>query len=114
MTETARAERRTPAQWAALVGEHEASGQSQRSFCAERGIGQSSLRYWRGRLRGHAGGAQEAPVAARLVAVKVLEEPPAPAGGGVVVVTSRGLRVEVAREFDPATLVRVLAALESA
>jgi hypothetical protein len=114
MTETARAERRTPAQWAALVGELEASGQSQRAFCAERGVGQSSLRYWRGRLRERERGAREAPAATRLVAVKVLEEPPAPAGGGVVVVTSRGLRIEVAREFDPATLVRVLATLESA
>ena len=113
MTETARAERRTPAQWAALVGEFEASGQSQRSFCAERGVGQSSLRYWRGRLRGHAAGAQEAPVAARLVAVKVLEEPPAPASGGVVVLTPRGLRVEVARGFDPETLARVLATLQA-
>jgi hypothetical protein len=49
-----------------------------------------------------------------LVAVKVLEEPPAPAGSGVVVITSRGLRVEVATGFDRETLARVLATLEVA
>jgi hypothetical protein len=43
MTETGSAmgkpERRTPEQWAALVEECEASGQNQRRFCAEHGIG---------------------------------------------------------------------------
>jgi hypothetical protein len=43
MTQIQRLERRAPEEWAALVKEYEASGQSQRGFCAERGIGQSKL-----------------------------------------------------------------------
>ena len=67
-------ERRTPQQWARLVEEYEASGQSQRRFCAEHGIGQSSLRYWRRRLEQGAE-AQNAQGATglRLVAVKVID-----------------------------------------
>jgi len=108
-------QRRTPQQWATLVQEYEASGESQRAFCAERGIGQSSLRYWRRRLeegRDNAG----APGArtARLVAVKLIEETPALAASGLVVVTARGVRIEVARDFDAAVLARVVAALEAA
>jgi transposase-like protein len=98
-----------------LVEEYEASGQSQRRFCAGHGIGQSSLRYWRRRLAQGAGaeGAQGAP-GVRLVAVKVIDEFPARADSGLVVVSPRGVRVEIARGFDTATLARVLAALEAA
>ena len=70
-----RPERRTPAQWAELVRDFELSGQSQRAFCADRGIGQSTLRYWKRRLEKRSG---EAPVAVtqgtRLVPVSLIEE----------------------------------------
>ena len=51
MAGNGRPEQRSREQWAALVKEHAASGQSQRAFCAARGIGQSTLRYWRRRLQ---------------------------------------------------------------
>ncbi len=61
-----------------LAQEYEASGQSQRQFCAEHGIGQSNLRYWRWRLEQKAG-TGDAPGArrVRLIALKVLDEAPA-------------------------------------
>ncbi len=108
-------ERRTPQQWAGLVQEYGASGQSQRQFCAEHGIGQSSLRYWRRRLEQGSGaeGAQGA-TGVRLVALKVVDESPALADSGLVVVSTRGVRVQIARGFDAGTLARVLATLAAA
>ena len=108
-------ERRRQQQWAKLVEEYEASGQSQRRFCAEHGIGQSSLRYWRRRLE-QGSGAEGAQVArgVRLVALKVLDDASALADSGLVVVSRRGVRVEIARGFDAGTLARVLATLEAA
>jgi hypothetical protein len=49
-----------------------------------------------------------------LVAVKVIEDTPALADSGLVVVAPRGIRVQIARGFDAATLSRVLATLEAA
>jgi len=115
MAQVQRPERRTPQQWAALIREYEASGQSQRGFCAERGIGQSSLRSWRGRfgqdLRNKRA---QTGTGARLVAVKVLAEAPERAGSGLVVLLPRGVRIEVGCDFDAQTLARVLATLEAA
>ena len=47
----------------------------------------------------------------RLVAVELAGEENA-AGGGLVVVVSRGRRIEVSQWFDAATLERLLAVLE--
>ena len=116
MRQTENGERRTPQQWARLVEEYEASGQSQGRFCAEHGIGQSSLRYWRRRLGQGAAGAEggQASPGVRLVAEKVLDDAPALPDSGLVVVSPRGVRVQIARGFDTATLARVWAALEAA
>ncbi len=108
-----RPERRTPEQWAELVQDYEASSQSQRAFCAEHGIGQSSLRYWKRRLEKRSG---EAPVAvpqgARLVPVDLIEEhAPLAAGSGVTILTDGGARIEVEHHFDAGVLRRVVAAL---
>ncbi|MBP6734658.1 MAG: hypothetical protein KAX51_08680 [Chromatiaceae bacterium] len=46
--------------------------------------------------------------------MKVIEDAPALADRGLVVVSPRGVRVEIARGFDAATLARVLATLEAA
>lgn len=113
MTQAQRPERRTPEQWMALVEEYEASGQSQRRFCAERGIGQSTLRYWRRRLQGDGLG-RDRIAAARLVPVKVYEDERSQANSGLTLVAGNGLRIEVAPGFDIATLERVLATLEAA
>ena len=117
MTETrkpaGRPQRRTPQQWAELVEDYEASGQSQRAFCAARGVGQSSLRYWKRRLEKRSG---EAPLAvtrgARLVPVSLIEEhAPLAASSGVSILTGGGVRIEVKRHFDAVVLRGVVAAL---
>jgi len=119
MTETqspaGRPERRTPEQWEEVVKDYEASDRSQRAFCAERGIGQSSLRYWKRRLE-QGSGTEDAPIAkgTRLVPVKLVEDASAPAHSGLTVVTPGGVRVEIARGFDAPTLACVLATLEAA
>lgn len=119
MTETqspaGRPERRTSEQWAERVRNYEASGQSQRAFCAERGIGQSSLRYWKRRLE-QGSGIEDTRTSGstRLVPVKLVEEAAGLADSGLVVVSQRGIRVEIARQFDAATLARVLATLAAA
>jgi len=108
-------ERRTPQQWARLVQEYQASGQSQRRFCAEHGIGQSSLRYWKRRLeQGTDTQNAQAATGIRLVALKVIEDTPALADSGLMVVAPRGVRIQIARGFDAATLARVLATVEAA
>ncbi len=112
MTKIQRLERRAPEQWAALVKEYEASGQSQRGFCAERGIGQSSLRYWRRRLQGKLPGSG-ATCGARLVPVGLYEDRPSHAGSGLTLVAGNGLRIELASGFDATTLQRVLATLDA-
>ncbi len=110
-----RPERRTPERWAKLVQDYERSGQSQRAFCAERGIGQSSLRYWRRRLeQGYETEDGSTPRRTRLIPVKLVEEAVGSAGSGVALISRRGIRVEIARGFDAATLARVLASLEAA
>ena len=48
----------------------------------------------------------------RLVAVELAGLPEKAASGGLVVVVSRGRRIEVPRWFDAATLERLLAVLE--
>ena len=109
MTQAQRPERRTPDQWSTLVKEYEASGQSQRRFCAERGIGQSTLRYWRRRLE--ESGISSRRIEPRLVPVRVFDDGPSPAGSGLTLVVRDGLRIELAPEFDNTTLQRLLAAV---
>ena len=50
----------------------------------------------------------------RLVALKVIEDTLVLADSGLVVVSPRGVRVQIAQGFDAATLARVLATLEAA
>lgn len=103
-------------QWTVLVEEYAASGQSQRRFCRERGIGQSTLRYWRRRLELEIGAqGQRRAAGPGLIPVKVLADGPATGGGAeVVVIACSGVRIAVGRDFDAGTLRRVLAVVEAA
>jgi putative transposase len=47
--------RRSRETWQRLVDEHAASGQTQRAFCAERGISLASFGNWKRRLAAEAG-----------------------------------------------------------
>lgn len=53
--------RRGEAQWRALVGEFEASGDSRRGFCARHGISISTFDLWRKRLGSAASKAAASP-----------------------------------------------------
>jgi transposase len=98
-----------------LVRDFEASGHSQRAFCTEHGIGQSTLRYWKRRLENRSGEEPAAvPQGARLVPVNLIEEhTPVAADSGVAILTGGGTRIEVKRHFDAGVLRRVVAALEA-
>ena len=101
-------QKRTRAEWTALVEESKASGLTQKAFAEARGISPTTLSWWASRLR------REAQAA--LVAVDVVEDAPAAtpacraefrvelAGGRTVVVPSA---------FDAVALRRLVAALES-
>lgn len=43
--------RRSTEQWQRLIAEYESSEQAQSSFCAARGVAQSTFAYWRRKLR---------------------------------------------------------------
>jgi hypothetical protein len=105
-------DRRTRAQWRALVAGYETSGVSQRDFCERRGVALSTFRYWRARLARDAGEVRTAPPRAlQLVPVQVVAEPPAGTGSGIALLAGGGVRIELAAGFDAVTLQRVLAAL---
>jgi hypothetical protein len=111
-------QRRSRAEADQLVEKFAASGLRRREFCLEHGIAVGTLDYWRKRRQERerqnldSGG----KVSDRLVAVELArwsKEAGNHAGsGGLTVVVSRRWRIEVARDFDTATLERLLNVLE--
>ena len=108
-----------------LVDAFESSELRRREFCLKHGVALGTLDFWRKRRRqerdkvaskrpGMGNKDVRAGVASgsRLVAVELAGLQENAAGGGLVVVVSRGRRIEVSRWFDAATLERLLAVLE--
>ena len=108
-----------------LVDAFESSGLGRREFCLKHGVVLGTLDFWRKRRRqerdkvaskrpGMWNKDVRAGVASgsRLVAVELAGLQENAAGGGLVVVVSRGRRSEVSRWFAAATLERLLAVLE--
>ena len=81
--------------WSRLIAEQEASGQSLRAFCEERGVKPNSFYRWRKRLR------DSRPV--RFALLESKEEIVARAPGLEVILTS-GDRLRIADGVDVATL----------
>jgi hypothetical protein len=108
-----------------LVEAFESSGLGRREFCLKHGVALGTLDFWRKRrrqerdkvaskqprMRNKDVGAGVAS-GSKLVAVELAGLQENAAGGGLVVVVSRGRRIEVSRWFDAATLERLLAVLE--
>ena len=108
-----------------LVEAFESSGLGRREFCLKHGVALGTLDFWRKRrrqerdkvaskqprMRNKDVGAGVAS-GSKLVAVELAGLQGNAAGGGLVVVVSRGRRIEVSRWFDAATLERLLAVLE--
>lgn len=112
MADTGNYDRRSRAQWRALVVGYEASGLSQRAFCERRGVALSTFRHWREQLAQDPGDVHTAALpAVRLVPVQLVAEPAVPAGSGIALLAGGGVRIELAAGFDAVTLQRVLATL---
>jgi hypothetical protein len=108
-----------------LVEAFESSGLGRREFCLKHGVALGTLDFWRKRrrqerdkvaskqprMRNKDVGAGVAS-GSKLVAVELAGLQENAAGGGLVVVVSRGRRIEVSQWFDAATLERLLAVLE--
>ena len=108
-----------------LVDAFESSGLGRREFCLKHGVALGTLDFWRKRRRQERDkvaskrpGKRNKDVRAgaasgsRLVAVELAGLQENAASGGLVVVMSRGRRIEVSRWFDASTLERLLAVLE--
>ena len=117
--------RRSRAEAEQLVDAFESSGLGRREFCLKHGVALGTLDFWRKRRRqerdklaskrpGMLNKDVRAGVASgsRLVAVELAGLQENVASGGLVVVMSRGRRIEVSRWFDATTLERLLAVLE--
>jgi hypothetical protein len=101
-----------------LVDEFAASGLRRREFCQKHEVAVATLDYWRKRRRERERRNLDSgrKVKDRLVAVEVArsskDEGSNAGSGGLTVVVSRRWRIEVSREFDGATLERLLDVLE--
>ncbi|MBK6286694.1 MAG: IS66 family insertion sequence element accessory protein TnpB [Gammaproteobacteria bacterium] len=96
--------------WLAHVEEQQCSGMSQRAYCAAHDLSLRGFVYWRRKQRNTA----TLPATPHLVPVRLLEEP-APVGvsGSGVRLHSGRVMIDLAVQFDAATLQRVLGVLES-
>ena len=95
-----------------LVMEFEASGIARNEFCRSRGIALSTLQR---HLKRHGSGVDRAKAGNRLVAVELSGQEPksnSQRACALEVVLPGGRRIEVRREFDSATLGRVVKVLE--
>ena len=95
-----------------LVAEFEASGIQRNEFCRTRGIALSTLQR---HLKSHGSGVGRAKPGNRLVAVELSGQEPkrnSESACALEVVLPGGRRIEVRREFDSATLGRVVKVLE--
>ena len=104
--------RRTRGEVKRLVAEFEASGIQRKELCRARGVALSTLQR---HLKKHGSGAGGAKAANRLVAVELSGQEPkrdSQRACALEVVLPGGRRIEVRREFDSATLGRVIKVLE--
>jgi hypothetical protein len=95
----------TRAEWVKRVGRWRASKLSGSLFAANEGVREGTLRHWAWRL----GQDEQRAVEPAFVEVVV---PHQTSGSGVEIVLRSGMRVRVEREFDEATLSRVIAIVE--
>lgn len=93
-----------------LIRDLDSSGQSVREFSREAGLPESTLWYWRRRLRESAGEDDQARPATFLP-VTVVPEPER--GTGICVELNRGRQVHVSGGFDSDLLRRVIEVVES-
>lgn len=115
---TNRRARRPASEWAELVAEWRASGQTQREFAAERGLSASTLASWCRKLRdGGQRRKRRRRETRRFTEVRVLEpasiDTPASLSSVVQVTTPSGFVVRVSGQVDPLTLRALLEGLSA-
>jgi transcriptional regulator with XRE-family HTH domain len=98
--------RRSRSEIEQLVQQYRDSGLSLAAFCRQQGVSSATL----ARYRQIVAAPSASPTA--FVAVQ-LAASPSPRSSGLALALGRGLRVEIACGFDPATLAQLLAVLES-
>ena len=115
--------RLSAARWAELVSAWEASGQSARAYAEQRGVSESSLRWWKGELarRARREPARRSPgpgrhrdravVLARVVRTGAHESALGTASSSSVVLAVGQVQILVRREFDAQFLRAVVQAL---
>jgi hypothetical protein len=110
-TNVATAKRRTREEIRQIVSEFATSGMPQSEFCGSRGISRSSLDR---HLRKQRAQDQGSRASNRLLAVEIRRASGSSAStsSGLVVVLSSRRRIEVNRDFDAATLERLLTVLD--
>jgi hypothetical protein len=110
-TKVTTAKRRTREEIRQMVAEFAASGMQGSEFCRSRGISRSTLDR---HLRKQRAQGQGSRAGNRLLAVEIRAGSGSSAGnsGGLVVALTSGHRIEVNRDFDAATLERVLMVLD--
>jgi hypothetical protein len=101
--------------WSALVKAWEGSGLSQAAFCRQRGVQVGTFAWWKRQLRRAQGdGAKRrgrrAKGRERFVEVRLAGPCSMPA---YEVILARGRSIRVSSQFDPQTLSRMIAAVES-
>ncbi len=105
--------RRRPEEIAALLEEHRRSGLSQAEFARSRGVSLSSFTFWIRRARGSEPGGRQ-----RLVPVRIVREAPGYEGAGAApdfeLYLPGGRSLRIPARFEPESLRRLIAALESA
>ena len=74
---------RSPAQWQAVIDEHQQSGLTQEAFCKAHGVSSTALAKWRQRLG--AGGKQTRVIKAKAPAFVEIAPPPRVADAGMKV-----------------------------
>ena len=104
--------------WAKRVEEWQASGETSVAYAEGRGFTAGGLRHWAHRLRVQAEKAkQAAPTSTvKMARVRAIRRPglpqrPAEPGASGVALLVGGTQIVVSSEFDPGTLVAVLAVL---
>jgi transposase-like protein len=111
--------RRSAAQWAELVAAWDSSGLSAEAFASERGLVETTLRWWKAELESRARGEtrrrpprrEDRPMEAVRLA-RVVRPANSSASSGGIVVQVGAARVVVESGFDPRLLRELVAALE--
>jgi hypothetical protein len=101
--------------WTRILERWRKSGQEGRAFCRGHGLRESSFRFWCREIpeRARRREAQKRPL--RLLPARIVSAAsPAPAGRPLEVLVGPGRVIRVAPDFDPALLLKVVRALETA